>query len=69
MENRGGGLPEQHVLERMKMFITMEKEFLDLIHQEDIPKDGRWAALARTKIEEGTMAINRALAMANPGRS
>jgi hypothetical protein len=54
-------LPE-HVVEHMDKLSKAEKEFIDLIT--DLEKDGRWASIAITKIEEATMAARRAFAMA-----
>jgi hypothetical protein len=55
----------QHVVEHMDKLSKAEKEFLDLIKETDIAKDGRWASIAITKVEEATMSARRAFAMAN----
>ena len=55
----------QHVVEHMDKLTKAELEFLELIQKSELAKDGRWASIAVTKIEEATMAARRAFAAAN----
>ena len=63
-KSKMGDLPD-NVVEYMGKFSELEQAYIALIKTEDIAKDGRWASIAITKIEEATMAARRAFAMAN----
>lgn len=56
---------QKEVRDHMARLTAAEQEFIALIKDSTYAKDGRWASIAITKIEEATMAARRAFAMAN----